>query len=126
MYSLELLMQNFGGIFHIFGSFVPCLEGQMFHAWKFHVKVLYSSTSETASFEKPGSCGGRPVTTQDASCINLSIAKEQFKGKLTVVPIKNPNDHEMLKIIIQVLKGNTTERNVGSSLWWNVRGHSHC
>ena len=76
----------------------------MFHAWKFHVKVLYSSTSETASFEKPGSCGGHPVTTQDASCINGSIGKEQFKGKLTV-PIKNPNDHEMLKIIIQVLKG---------------------
>ena len=79
-------MQNFGGIFHIFGSFVPCLEGQMFH-----VKVLYSSTSETASFGNPGSCGGHPVTTQDASCINLSIAKEHFKGKLTVVPIKNPN-----------------------------------
>ena len=109
-------MQNFGGIFHIFGSFVPCLEGQMFHAWKFHVKVLYSSTSETASFEKPGSCGGHPVTTQDASCINLSIAKEQLKGKLTVVPIKNPDDHEMLKIIIQVLKGNTTELNVCPSL----------
>ena len=48
------------------------------------------------------------VTTKDASCINLSIAKEQLKGKLTVVPIKNPDDHEMLKIIIQVLKVNTT------------------
>ena len=106
-------MLNFGGIFHIFGSFVPCLEGQMFHAWKFHVKVLYSSTSETG---KPGSCGGHPVTTQDASCINLSIAKEQFKGKLIVVLMKNPDDHEMLKIIIQVLKGNTTELNVCPSL----------
>ena len=84
---------------------------KLFHAWKFHVKVLYSSTSESASFEKPGSCGGHPVTTQDASCINLSIAKEQFKGKLTVVPIKNPDDHEMLKIIIQVLKDYTTELN---------------
>ena len=81
-----------------------------------HVKVLYSSTSETSSFEKPGSCGGHPVTTQDASCINLSIAKEQFKGKLTVVPIKNPDDHEMLKTIIQVLKGNTTELNMCPSL----------
>ena len=80
------------------------------------MKVLYSSTSETASFGKPRSCGGHPVTTQDASCINLSIAKEQFKGKLTVVPIKNPDDHEMLKIIIQVLKGNTTELNVCPSL----------
>ena len=28
----------------------------------------------------------------------LSIAKEQLKGKLTVVPIKNPNDNEMLKV----------------------------
>ena len=37
-------------------------------------------------------------TTKDASCINLSIAKEQLKGKLTVVPIKNPDDHEMLKV----------------------------
>ena len=83
----------------------------MFHAWKFHVKVLYSSTSQIASFGKPGSCGGHPITTQDASCINLSIAKEQLKGKLTVVPIKNPNDHEMLKIIIQVLKDYTTELN---------------
>ena len=99
-----------------FGSFVPCLEGQMFHAWKFHVKVLYISKSEIASFGKPGSCGGHPVTTQDASCINGSIAKEQFKGKLTVVPIKNPNDHEMMKIIIQVLKGYTTELNVCPSL----------
>ena len=79
----------------------------MFQAWKFHVKVLYSSTSEIVSFGKPGSCGGHPVTTQDASCINGSIAKEQFKGKLTAVPIKNP-DYEMLKIIIQVLKVNTT------------------
>ena len=109
-------MRNFGGIFHIFGSFVPYPEGQMFHAWKFHAKVLYSSTSETASFGTPGSCGGHPVTTKDASCINLSIAKEQLKGKLTVVPIKNPDDHEMLKIIIQVLKGNTTELNVCPSL----------
>jgi len=111
MYSLELFMQNFGGIFHIFGSFVPCLEGQMFHAWKFHVKVLYSSTSESLDL-----VGVHPVTTQDASCINGSIAKEQFKGKLTVVPIKNPDDHEMLKIIIQVLKGNTTELNMCPSL----------
>ena len=88
----------------------------MFHAWKFHAKVLNSSTSETASFGQPGSCGGHPVTTKDASCINLSIAKEQLKGKLTVVPIKNPDDHEMLKIINQVLKGNTTELNVCPSL----------
>ena len=106
-------MQNFGGIFHIFGSFVPCLEGQMEVP---HESSLHSSTSEIASFEKPGSCGGHPVTIQDASCINLSIAKEQFKGKLTVVPIKNPDDHEMLKIIIQVLKGNTTDLNVCPSL----------
>ena len=94
-----------------------------FHSWKFHAKYLYSSTSETASFGKPGSCGGHPVTTQDASCINGSI--EQFKGKLTAVPIKNPDDHEMLKIIIQVLKGNTTELNVCPSLQWNVRGLIH-
>ena len=87
----------------------------------FHVKVLYSSTSETASFGKPGSCGGHPVTTQDASCINLSIANEQFKRKLTAVPIKNPYDYKMLKVIIQVLKGNTTELNVCPSLQWNVR-----
>ena len=93
-------MRNFGGIFHIFGSFVPYPEGQMFHA-----KVLYSSTSETASFGMPGSCGGHPVTTKDASCINLSIAKEQLKGKLTVVPIKNPDDHEMLKIIFPSFEG---------------------
>ena len=58
MYLLELFMRNFGRIFHIFGSFVPYPEGQMFHAWKFHAKVLYSSTSETASFGTPGSCGG--------------------------------------------------------------------
>mgnify|MGYP007023748369 CR=1 FL=1 len=64
-------MQNFGGIFHIFGSFVPCLEGQMFHAWKFHVKVLYSSTSETVSFGMPESCGGHPVTTKGASISQL-------------------------------------------------------
>ena len=75
-------------------------------------KVLYSSTSETASFGTPGSCGGHPVSPKDASCINLSIAKEQLKGKLTVVPIKNSDDHETLKIIIQVLKGNTTELNL--------------
>ena len=68
--------------------------------------------SETASFGKPGSCGGHPVTTQDALGINGSIAKEQFKGKLTAVTIKNPDDHEMLKIIIQVLKGNTTEQSL--------------
>ena len=91
IYSLELFMWNFGGIFHNFGSFVLYPEGQMFHTWKFHAKVLYSSTSETASLGTPGSCGGHPVTTKDASCINLSIAKEHFKGKLTVVPIKNPN-----------------------------------
>ena len=116
MYSLELFMRNFCGIFHIFGSFVPCLEGQMFHAWKFHTKVLYSSTIKTASFWTPWSCGGHQVTTKDASCNNLPIAKEQLKGKLTVVPIKNPNDHEMLKIIIQVLKDYTTELNF-SGMW---------
>ena len=85
----------------------------MFNAWKFHATFpmntyLYSPTSETATFGKPGSCGEHPVTTQDASCINGSIAMEQFKGKLTAVPIKNPDDHE----IIQVLKGNTTELTV--------------
>ena len=33
-----------------------------------------------------------------------------------VVPIKNPDDHEMLKIIIQVLKDYTTELNF-SGMW---------
>ena len=96
----------------------------MFATGKFHAKVpmnthLYCIASETATFGKPGSCGGHPVTTQDALCINGSIAKEQFKGKLTVVPIKNSDDHEMLKIIILVLKGNTTELNVCPLLYFS-------
>jgi len=126
MYLLEFFMQNFGRIFYIFGSFVPYSKGQMFHAWKFHTKVLYSSTIKTASFWTPWSCGGHQVTTKDASCNNLSIAKEQLKGKLTVVPIKNPNDHEMLKVFREyfflldqlVVKYYSITR-VWPLIWWN-------
>ena len=79
----------------------------MFHARKFQAKVPMNTYKWDCHFWNAWilwACGGHPVTTQDTSCINSSIAKEQFKGKLTVVPTKNPNDHEMLKIIIQVLQ----------------------
>ena len=65
-------------------------------------------------YYSPYSLGDVESLAQDALCIYGSIAMELFKGKFTAVPNENPDD-VTLKIIIQVLKGNSTEAEwVGS------------